>query len=353
MKTYLVGGAVRDQLLGRVAPERDWVVVGGTPAEMRKRGFRQVGRDFPVFLHPDTGDEYALARTERRTGPGHADFACDADPSVTLEEDLLRRDLTVNAIAWDGTEYIDPYGGRKDIDARVLRHVSPAFRDDPLRVFRVARFAAVLPAFTVSEETLELMAAMVPELAALSGERVWQELKKAVSAPCPERFFAVLRNLGGAWWFDGIDLDATAALFESRSFNDQNTALAALGWVNEPITVRGLYAKLRAPRLIRRAGALLAAHGEMIAQPSVAAGALLDALHAIEAFRPGDLAGLVLNAAECCAQRPLDARRQLIQELRVLRVDAQPGPGYGIALRAERARFIGMRLASPPSESAP
>ena len=114
MKTYLVGGAVRDQLLGRVAPERDWVVVGGTPAEMRKRGFRQVGRDFPVFLHPDTGDEYALARTERRTGPGHADFACDADPSVTLEEDLLRRDLTVNAIAWDGTEYIDPYGGRKD-----------------------------------------------------------------------------------------------------------------------------------------------------------------------------------------------------------------------------------------------
>ena len=353
MKTYLVGGAVRDQLLGREASERDWVVVGGTPAEMRKLGFRQVGRDFPVFLHPDTGDEYALARTERRTGPGHADFACDADPSVTLEEDLRRRDLTVNAIAWDGAEYIDPYGGRKDIDTRVLRHVSPAFRDDPLRVFRVARFAAQLPAFTVSEETLELMAAMVPELAALSGERVWQELKKAVSAPCPERFFVVVRSLGGAWWFDGVDLDATAELFESRSFDNPSTALAALGWVNDPITVKALYAKLRAPRLIRRAGTLFAEHGETIAQHNVDAETLLDALHAIEAFRPGDLAGLLLDAAEACAQRPLDSRRQLIQELRELRVDTQPGSAYGIALRAARVRLIAERLAHPAWESAP
>ena len=163
------------------------MVVGATPADLLKRGYRQVGRDFPVFLHPDTGEEYALARTERRTGPGHTDFVCRADPGVTLEEDLKRRDLTMNAIAADGPDLVDPYGGRRDIEARLLRHVSPAFRDDPLRVFRVARFAAQLPGFTVCEETTALMADMVPELQALPGERVWQELAKAMAGAAPAR----------------------------------------------------------------------------------------------------------------------------------------------------------------------
>ena len=153
VKTYLVGGAVRDPLLRREVTERDWVVVGATPDEMLARGFRAVGRDFPVFLHPVTREEYALARTERRVGPGHADFVCHADPGVTLEEDLARRDLTINAMARDEQgALVDPWNGQRDIAARVLRHVSPAFAEDPLRVFRVARFAAQLDAFGIADE---------------------------------------------------------------------------------------------------------------------------------------------------------------------------------------------------------
>ncbi len=163
MEIYLVGGAVRDALLGLPIRERDWVVVGSTPEEMQRLGYRQVGRDFPVFLHPQTNEEYALARTERKVGPGHTGFVCHAGPDVTLEEDLRRRDLTVNAIAQahDGT-LIDPWGGAADLSARRLRHVSEAFLEDPLRVFRVARFAAQLGAFgfRVEPETLQLMADM-------------------------------------------------------------------------------------------------------------------------------------------------------------------------------------------------
>jgi len=177
MKVYEVGGAVRDGILGLPVRERDYVVVGATPADLLAQGFRQVGKDFPVFLHPETGAEYALARTERKTGAGHQAFSFDTSAGVTLEEDRLRRDLTINAIAQtsDGS-LIDPHGGRRDIDARVLRHVSPAFTEDPLRVLRVARFAARLHAlgFTVADETLTLMRDIAGsgELAALSPERV-------------------------------------------------------------------------------------------------------------------------------------------------------------------------------------
>lgn len=188
MKTYLVGGAVRDGLLGRPPKERDWVVVGATADHMLARGFQPVGRDFPVFLHPRTGEQYALARTERKTGPGHAGFACHAAPCVTLEEDLRRRDLTINAMAQDGDRLIDPYGGGADLRAGVLKHVSPAFVEDPLRVFRVARFAAELPRFRVADATLALMASMDEELSALAAERVWAELEKAAAAPAPARF---------------------------------------------------------------------------------------------------------------------------------------------------------------------
>ncbi|XOV85673.1 MAG: polynucleotide adenylyltransferase [bacterium] len=200
MDAYLVGGAVRDALLGRAVGDKDWVVVGSSAAQMLALGFTQVGRDFPVFLHPGTHDEYALARTERKQGRGHRGFVVNANPEVTLEEDLARRDLTINAIAQhrDG-HLIDPFGGATDLEARRLRHVSMAFAEDPLRVFRVARFAAQLPEFGVAPETLALMRQMCEagELSSLSAERVWQETQKALAAPAPEQFFTVLNEVSG------------------------------------------------------------------------------------------------------------------------------------------------------------
>lgn len=201
MKIYLVGGAVRDRLLGLAPGDRDWVVVGATQAAMEAQGFKAVGRDFPVFLHPDTGEEYALARTERKSGRGYRGFVVDADPSVTLEEDLQRRDFTLNAIAQDadGT-LIDPYGGARDIDARVLRHVSLAFVEDPLRVLRAARFMARFASlgFTIAPETMALMRELVAsgELDALVPERVWQELRRALASTTPSAFLSTLRACG-------------------------------------------------------------------------------------------------------------------------------------------------------------
>ncbi|MEJ2059693.1 MAG: multifunctional CCA addition/repair protein [Gammaproteobacteria bacterium] len=201
MKCYLVGGAVRDRLLGREPKERDWVVVGATPEQMRAQGFRQVGRDFPVFIHPETGEEYALARTERKTAAGYHGFVVHADPDVTLEEDLRRRDLTVNALAEDESgQVIDYYGGLQDLEQRVLRHVSPAFVEDPVRVLRVARFAARYASrgFRIAPETLALMRTMVEdgEVDALVPERVWQETQRALCEPEPAVFFEVLRDCG-------------------------------------------------------------------------------------------------------------------------------------------------------------
>jgi len=199
MKRYLVGGAVRDALLGRPGSDRDWVVVGARPQELLDAGYLPVGRDFPVFLHPQTREEHALARTERKTGPGYRGFEMHADPGVTLEDDLLRRDLTINAIAQDesGT-LIDPHGGRRDLDAKVLRHVSPAFAEDPVRILRLARFAARFEGFTVAPETLALMRRMVEagEVDALVSERVWQELSRGLMEARPSRMFEVLRECG-------------------------------------------------------------------------------------------------------------------------------------------------------------
>jgi tRNA nucleotidyltransferase (CCA-adding enzyme) len=201
MQVYLVGGAVRDALLGQAVAERDWVVVGSTREELLRMKYREVGRDFPVFLHPDTHEEYALARLERKVSPGYRGFTVEFGPEVTLEEDLARRDLTINAIAksQDGT-LIDPFGGRRDLTARVLRHVSPAFVEDPVRVLRVARFAARFAplGFRVADETLALMRAMVErrEIDALVPERVWQETEKALREPRAAEFFRVLRECG-------------------------------------------------------------------------------------------------------------------------------------------------------------
>ncbi len=201
MKIYLVGGAVRDSLLNLPIKDKDYMVVGATPAQMLQLGYRQVGKDFPVFLHPHTQQEYALARTERKVGLGYGGFSCYASPDVTLEQDLLRRDLTLNAIAQDDEGHLyDPYNGIQDINARKLRHVSAAFAEDPLRVLRVARFAARFHAlgFEIADETLALMQQMsnTEELTALTPERVWQEVDKTLSGPNPEIFFQVLRQCG-------------------------------------------------------------------------------------------------------------------------------------------------------------
>ncbi len=199
MQVYEVGGAVRDALLGRPVQDRDWVVVGATPQDLIDAGYLPVGKDFPVFLHPQTREEYALARTERKTAPGYHGFSVHASPEVTLEEDLARRDLTINAIAraGDGT-LVDPLGGQRDLQARVLRHVTDAFREDPVRILRIARFAARLPDFRIAPETMALMREMVEagEADALVAERVWQELARGLCEERPSRLFEVLRECG-------------------------------------------------------------------------------------------------------------------------------------------------------------
>jgi tRNA nucleotidyltransferase (CCA-adding enzyme) len=199
MKIYLVGGAVRDALMGLAGSDRDWVVVGGTPEALVAQGYQPVGKDFPVFLHPNTHEEYALARTERKTARGYHGFAVHAAPDVTLEEDLARRDLTINAIAQDAHGHrTDPYGGERDIAAKVLRHVTEAFREDPVRILRLARFAARFPDFTVASETMTLMREMVTEgeVDALVSERVWQELSRGLMGTKPSRMLQVLRECG-------------------------------------------------------------------------------------------------------------------------------------------------------------
>ena len=201
MEVYLVGGAVRDRLLSLPIHERDWVVVGATPEDLLAKGYRQVGKDFPVFIHPKTGEEYALARTERKAGKGHQAFAVNSTPSITLEDDLARRDLTINAIAEDTDgKLIDYHHGLKDLEDKVLRHISPAFSEDPLRVLRVARFAARYwkHGFTIAPETLQLMSSISnsDELSYLSKERVWNETRLALQTDNPEIYFLVTLQVG-------------------------------------------------------------------------------------------------------------------------------------------------------------
>lgn len=210
-KIYLVGGAVRDQLLGRPIKDKDYVVVGATPEYMEKHGFSRVGADFPVFLHPKTKEEYALARTERKTGTGYHGFETTFDPSVTIEDDLARRDLTANAIGYDleTGEYIDPFGGRRDLQAKTLRHVGKAFAEDPVRVLRVARFRARY-GFKVAPETIQLMKQLNDELSSLTKERVWLEIEKTMSESHPDLFFDTLRKS-----------DSLQVLFPELRFTDR------------------------------------------------------------------------------------------------------------------------------------
>ncbi|WP_130472698.1 multifunctional CCA addition/repair protein [Candidatus Magnetaquicoccus inordinatus] len=225
---YRVGGWVRDHLLGLPAPDCDWLVLGETPERMLARGFQQVGADFPVFLHPESGEEYALARQERKIAPGYRGFQTVFSPTVTIEEDLLRRDLTINAMAMDGEgRLIDPYGGFQDLQHRVLRHVSPAFAEDPLRVLRVARFLARFAGmgFQVAEETRQLMKTLVDsgELHSLAPERVWQETRKALLTDHPVAYFALLAECGAlAVWF--TELAALRGVQQAASFHPEGDA---------------------------------------------------------------------------------------------------------------------------------
>ena len=338
---------MRDALLGRPFQERDWVVVGSTPEEMRRLGYRQVGRDFPVFLHPENGEEYALARTERKTGPGHTGFVCHAGPDITLEDDLRRRDLTVNAMAKDaGGRLVDPFGGREDLAARVLRHVSDAFIEDPLRVFRVARFAAQLPAFAVAPETLDLMTRMSRQgaLEELSAERVWQELHKALGAGAPERFFEVLAEASAlSPWLAELQ---SVEIALPPELTEPEHRFGALAWRLPVPSVAALATRLKAPARFHHISEQVARHGGTLAGwRKASAEAVLDALTGIGAFRAEQDPEPALAVIEACAGCSLSELRCLIDRLRA--VGSRPfvdrgltGRAIGDAIRSERLERI-------------
>jgi tRNA nucleotidyltransferase (CCA-adding enzyme) len=309
--TYRVGGSVRDELLGRPQADRDWVVVGATPETMIASGFRPVGRDFPVFLHPETREEYALARTERKHGTGYRGFEFFASPDVTLEQDLARRDLTINAMARDERgELVDPYGGARDLAAGVLRHVSAAFAEDPLRVLRVARFAARF-GFAVAAETEAMMRAIVHsgELATLAPERIWQEIARGLMEPQPSRMLAVLRSCGAPEVDAGVHVALALDLAASRA-TDLAVRYAVLGhdlgkattprdaWprhvAHEARSVRlveRMSERLRVPAECRDIARLVARfHQDVANAESLRPATLLDLLTAVDALRrPGRL----------------------------------------------------------------
>jgi tRNA nucleotidyltransferase (CCA-adding enzyme) len=344
MKVYLVGGAVRDELLGRPVSERDWVVVGATADEMKALGYRQVGRDFPVFLHPKTQEEYALARTERKTGPGHQGFAVHANPSVTLEEDLVRRDLTINAMAQSSEgEIIDPFAGVMDLEARMLRHVSDAFAEDPLRVFRVARFASVLPNFEVADETKRLMSAMAAEgaLRELSAERVWAELAKAIVGASPGRFVQVLEEVGALDpWLPEFDRKVPAA--PGPELTDAG-AFAVYVSVLSEAEIASLAKRLKAPKSHQRLALWIARHkSAWINWRQADPDALMSALSEIQAFKPDNGLGDALEVASNLGASGCDelisavasAREQISVE--DLKDRGLNGPELGRALTAAR-----------------
>jgi tRNA nucleotidyltransferase (CCA-adding enzyme) len=267
MEIYLVGGAVRDRLLGLPVKEKDWVVVGATADDMLKKGYRQVGKDFPVFLHPKTREEYALARMERKVGRGYTGFDFDASPAVTLEQDLLRRDLTINAIAErsDGG-LVDPYQGKADLDKKILRHVSPAFVEDPVRILRVARFTARFAqfGFTVADETVKLMQAMVKsgEVDALVAERVWKELERALQEASPAEFFHVLTACGAdKVLFPALqETNLTALLRAAALSTDGEVRFAALLYNLSRQDIQDFCDRYRVPGTYRELALLVAAH---------------------------------------------------------------------------------------------
>jgi tRNA nucleotidyltransferase (CCA-adding enzyme) len=362
MKTYVVGGAVRDALLGLPVADRDWVVVGETPEAMTAAGFKPVGKDFPVFLHPESREEYALARTERKSGRGYKGFTVYASPDVSLEQDLERRDLTINAMAKDAAgQLIDPFGGEKDLRAGVLRHVSDAFAEDPVRVLRVARFAARF-GFRIADETLALMRRLVEagEMQALVAERVWQEFARGLAEPQPARLFDALLQCGAQRVvlpeLEAVLSDATARAALYASLERAARAGAplperfalfahALGATGDA-AIDALCARLRVPndvedlaRALCRCGEGL--HGAERAPPA----ALLATLKCVDAFRRPERHAALLRVAHYAApgEGTRAAARRLDRALDAARaVDAgaiaASSPQNEIAARVDRAR---------------
>jgi tRNA nucleotidyltransferase (CCA-adding enzyme) len=329
MKIYCVGGAVRDELLNRPVKDRDYVVVGANPEEMVRLGYKPVGRDFPVFLHPQTHEEYALARTERKTARGYLGFEIRAAPDVTLEQDLARRDLTINAIARDAEgRLIDPHHGAEDLQARVLRHVGPAFAEDPVRILRVARFAARY-GFRVAPETMKLMRDMVRsgEADALVPERVWQEVAKGLMEERPSLMFEVLRESGAlarvipevdALWDDADVAGAAGAAVDAAALAQATlpARFAALARSLAPLAVESLAARLKLPADCRDLALLVARHGNTVLDATELDGAsVLELLNSVDAWR----------------------RPERFRELVTAAFAGEPDPG-GAQARLERAR---------------
>ena len=419
MQTYLVGGAVRDQLLGLPDSDRDWVVVGATAQQMVTRGFMPVGRDFPVFLHPDTREEYALARTERKSGPGYRGFTVHAAPGVTLEEDLARRDLTINAIAVDAccvspggnfdpasARLIDPFDGQRDLRQKVLRHVTEAFREDPVRILRVARFAARFFDFSVAKETQNLMRGMVAhgEVNALVPERVWQELARGLMEQRPSRMLEVLRDCGAlAVLLPEIDhlwgvpqppqhhpeidtgahlmlvLDAAAACAAplpvrfaclthdlGKGTTPKDQLPRHIGHEQRGVRLlRALCDRWRVPVELRELAEIVAReHGHVHASGDLNAGAVLRLLERCDAIRKPARFAHVLQACECDARgrlgfetQPYPQRQRLSHALEtVLAVRTEPiaqaalsrgltGPAIGEQIRRVRLQALEEALA--------
>ncbi len=390
MKIYKVGGAVRDALLGLAVRDHDWVVVGATPEALAAEGYLPVGKDFPVFLHPKTREEYALARTERKTAQGYHGFAVHAAPDVTLEEDLARRDLTINAIAQDADGVLtDPYGGQRDITGRVLRHVTSAFAEDPVRILRVARFAARFTDFSVAPETLQLMRGMVAggEVDALVPERVWQELARGLMERQPSRMFEVLRDCGAlnkllpevdrlwgvpqrAEYHPEVDtgvhlmmvLDMAAQLDAplpvrfaclGHDIGKGTTPVADLprhiGHEERSARLlKGLCQRLRVPTDCREIADVVAReHGNIHRSADFNAAALVRLLERCDAFRKTQRFADILLACECDArgrlglsEQPYPQRQRLLAALSA----AQSVPTHAVAAAAEAQGESGAKI---------
>ena len=356
MEFFLVGGAVRDRLLGLPVKDRDWVVVGATAAALLAQGFRQVGRDFPVFLHPVSGEEYALARQERKSGTGHQGFVFDFAPDVSLEADLLRRDLTINAMAMDDDgRVIDPYGGQADLAARRLRHVSPAFVEDPLRVLRLMRFwARFAPlGFVIAEETLDLCRAMVAagELCHLSAERVWAECEKALASAAPQQFFAGLQSVGALDVLGITASDAQLAAMNARlravvALTDApEQRLAACLQGEEGAAARtGVQTVLPLPKRFTYWLSLVAAYGADVRRWAALSGearrAMLKACHSLR--EAGDVLTLArLMQVEAATYAAIENAREKVRALSVEALAAQyQGAALGAAIRTAQVAVL-------------